>query len=111
MGVFHRGDSNYLLELPEPNNGITYDSSYLDDSSSLECHRSIIEYVVNWRHNPLLRHPSLRSDQPAQLSLNYLQDVYRLCGMDATGDTVDRLATHMAVEVAQFTGNVNTERK
>ena len=103
--LLHGGESDFLRELPEPNNGIRYDSHYLDFIRSLE------EYVVNWRHNPTLRHPSLMPDQPAKSSLDYLRDVYRLCGIEASGDTLDRLAKHMAVEVARFTGNENTERE
>lgn len=103
--LFHRGESNYLLEPRELINGrIRYDSY-------LRFRRSLHEYVVNWRHEPTLRHPSLMPNQPATLSLHYLRDVYRLCGIDSTGDTLEGLAKHMAAEVARFNGNEKTERK
>ena len=103
--LLHREDQDYLIDLPEAYRSSGFSSSYLEFSSSVE------EYVVNWRHNPTLRHPSLMPDQPAKSSLDYLHDVYRLCGIEATGDTLDELVRHMEVEVARFTDDERTGRE
>lgn len=64
--------------------------------------RLIESYVVDWWNNPTLRHPSMNVRQPAQQSLDYLKDVFRLCEMEIGRDTLDNLAEHMVEEVARY---------
>ena len=48
--------------------------------------RFMVKYVVNGWKDPTLKHPSLMPGQPAHQSGEYLQDVFRLCGVDHMGD-------------------------
>lgn len=113
LSSFHIISESPLSQI-EDSKVFPYFETMDDNDFSDIIHKSIISiegYVVNWRHNPTLRHPSLRPDQPAQASLDYLHNVYRLCGMDDTVETLDRLAKHMVAEVARFTSSERTERK
>ena len=59
-------------------------------------------YIVNWWHNPTLKHPDLSQDQPAQCSLDYLPDVFRLCEMHDMEDRLEELAEHMVAEAERY---------
>ena len=96
-------ERDYLLDGSEAQSSRNFYTSYVKFKGSIE------EYVANWRHNPTLRHPSLMPGVPAEFSVHYLNGIFRLCGMDATGDTLDGLAKHMVAEVARFTGNYANE--
>ncbi|CAF9925457.1 hypothetical protein IMSHALPRED_006479 [Imshaugia aleurites] len=91
--LLHGGDTYYL-------------SRDHDDHSRRGIHyafvRSLEDYVVKWWHNPTLRHPSLKKNQPAQQSLDYLPNVFRLCEWDDMGDILEELTQHMLSEAARY---------
>lgn len=97
--LLYHGDEDYLSQRPGPGKHSEIPGWYIDFR---DCIDSIENYVVNWRNNPTLKHPSLTRGQPAQCSLDYLHEVFRLCGMHAMGDTLDDLAKHMLNEAARY---------
>ena len=63
----HHKDHDYFQDRPEDDGDCDVYLRYIKFKGSSE------KYVVNWRHKPTLRHPSLTPNQPAQLSLDYLR--------------------------------------
>ena len=79
---------------------IAPDSVLLDsyDHRFLSCYmdniHSVMDYVVDRQDDRSLKHPSLLPDEPAHCSLEYMQDVSRLCGYhenDGIQEALDKL--------------------
>ena len=95
--LFHCGGQDFTLQRPYPS---PHSRRY---QTSMEFLESIGTYVVEWWHNPSLRHPSLRSGQEARKSLDYLPDVFRLCEMrEEMSDTMQELTDHMLEEAVRY---------
>ncbi|CAF9942236.1 MAG: hypothetical protein ALECFALPRED_009624 [Alectoria fallacina] len=94
--LLHRGNENYVLQQTGSGGSRKFYRDYYD------VHNSIGDYIINWWSNPTLRHPSMMPGPPAQFSLDYLHDVYRLCEMPDMGDTQDQLVRHMLSEVVRY---------
>ena len=86
--LLHRGGRNYVLELPRVRN-----VPIRKEDCAAFCY-SIGKYVAHWWKWPWLKHPSLFPRQPAQASVDYLHDVFRLCEMHAMSDIIDELVKH-----------------
>ena len=91
--LLYHGNRNYLLE-----------RFNADRAAFLY---SIGKYVVKW-YWPRLRHPSVFGRQPAQVSLDYLHEVFRLCEMDDIGITIDELVKHTLNEIARSASGKST---
>ena len=94
--LLHRGNENYISQ--QTGSG-GYRKFYRDHD---DVHNSIGDYIINWWSNPTLRHPSMMPGPPAQLSLDYLHDVYRLCEMPGMAGIRDELVEHMLSEVVRY---------
>ena len=92
--LLHRGGNNYFEDSIE---GFHYNFG-----TFYRFLRSIQDYVVNWSTIPTLRHPNLVEDYPAYRSLDYLNNVFRLCEMPAASDTIDKLRDQMLDEAERY---------
>ena len=92
--LLHRGGDNYSAAACE---GFPHNCEALFKFS-----KSIERYVVDWSKIPILRHPNLMQDQPAQSSLDYLHNVFRLCEMPAASDTIDKLCDQMLDKAERY---------
>lgn len=85
-----------------------------DNSACQDFIASIEKYVVHWRHDFTLRHPSLKADQPTQDSLDFLEldDHFgRFQGIRGTGSLALVDVALLKTQVAEVCAEANRKRE
>ena len=90
--LLHHGKTEYV---PKLDDSYSLPKIWRHSSQFLE---SIETYVVNWRGNPDLRHPSLQPDQPSEKLLDYLRDLFQCCerveSRDGSGELIPLMTNY-----------------
>lgn len=90
------------------------DEADIDNSACQDFIERIERYVVHWRHDFTLRHPSLKTDQPTQDSLDFLEldDFFgRYQKIRGIGGTLPVDAAWLKTEVAKVCAEANRKRE